>query len=86
MLNCKEVTQLVSESLDHKLSLWKRANLWMHLCMCRLCWGFRKSVLHVHQATRRQAKEVERNHADLAIKLPEDSRQRLKQLIRSQQS
>jgi hypothetical protein len=84
MLHCKDVTELVSESLDHKLPLWTRMNLWMHLCMCRLCWGFRKSLLLLHQESQQIAAEIESDCASSDVKLPDESSERLKQLIDSQ--
>ena len=34
MLNCKETTRFISEGLDHRLSLWQRINLRLHVMMC----------------------------------------------------
>ena len=31
MLSCKDITRLVSESFERKLSLGERINLWMHV-------------------------------------------------------
>jgi len=86
MLNCHDVSKLVSESLDRKLSLWQRLNLWMHLSMCGLCWGFRKSLVHIHKEARHHAEEVERDAVDPEIKLPDESRERMKRLLELKQS
>lgn len=85
MLHCKEVSKLVSESLDRKLSWWQRVNLWMHLSMCKICWGFRKDVTHLQQETRHCANESVDGDMDSEVKLPEESRQRMKQLLESHQ-
>lgn len=86
MLNCHDVSKLISESLDRKLSLWQRLNLWMHLGMCGLCWGFRKSLVHIHKEARQHAEEIERDAVDSEIKLPDESRERMKRLLESKQS
>jgi len=86
MLSCKEVSRLVSESLDYKLPLWKRMNLWMHLGMCKLCWRFCKDLNHLHDETRQLADEVEYDEVEPDVKLSADSRERIKRRLASQQS
>lgn len=84
MLSCKEVSKLVSESIDHKLSWWQRINLWMHIGMCGLCWRFRKDLLHIHEEAIEHAEEIEQDAADSDVKLSDDSRDRMQRLIESQ--
>ncbi len=50
MLNCREVTQLASESLDRKLSLKERIGLRFHLMMCKLCTRYVRQLKFMHQA------------------------------------
>lgn len=83
MLNCKEVSKLVSESLDRKLSMWQRMNLWMHLGMCGFCSRFRKDMIHLHEETQQHAVEIEQDSADADVKLSDDSRDRMKRLLQS---
>ena len=58
MRSCKEVSELVSQSLDRKLPFWTRMGVWMHLGMCRLCWGFRRQLLMLREAARRNAEKI----------------------------
>lgn len=37
MLDCKEVSSLLSDRLDRKLTFMERINLRMHLAMCAAC-------------------------------------------------
>lgn len=58
MLNCKEVTRLLSEAQDRKLSVSERLKLEMHLAMCRGCSNFRKQMDFLRAACRRYTKEA----------------------------
>ena len=84
MLNCREVSKLISQSLDRKLSWWQRINLWMHIGLCGLCWRFRKDLRHLHEETHRHADEIDQDAAGFDVKLPEESRDRMRRLIESQ--
>lgn len=52
MLTCKEVTHLLSDSQDRKLTLGERVNLEIHLAMCKGCSNFRKQLAFLHAACR----------------------------------
>lgn len=53
MLNCKEVTHLLSEAQDRKLGLSEKLQLEMHLAMCQGCRNFRSQMDFLRQACRR---------------------------------
>lgn len=55
MLRCKEVTHLLSDSQDRKLTMGERINLEMHLAMCKGCSNFRKQMEFLHKACRSYA-------------------------------
>jgi hypothetical protein len=57
MFNCKEVTRLVSESLDRKLPLLQRIGVRIHLLMCKLCPEAKKQMLFIREAMRRLSME-----------------------------
>jgi hypothetical protein len=44
MLSCKDVTHLLSESQDRKLTVAERVRLEMHLAICDGCQNFRKQM------------------------------------------
>lgn len=50
MFSCKRATELMSASLDTKLSLYQRFALKMHLLMCKLCSRCWKQMLFVRNA------------------------------------
>ncbi|NOQ37196.1 MAG: hypothetical protein GQ569_15105 [Methylococcaceae bacterium] len=37
MLKCKQITELASQQLDGELSSWQRAEMKLHLWMCKTC-------------------------------------------------
>lgn len=37
MLTCQELTELVTEYAEGRMSLGRRMEFWMHLAMCRHC-------------------------------------------------
>jgi hypothetical protein len=49
MLNCKEVTRLISEGLDRRLSLWQRINLRMHMMWCGACATYKRQLEGLHR-------------------------------------
>lgn len=53
MLTCKEVTHLLSEGQDRKLTVAERARLEMHLLVCDGCSNFRKQMHFLRSACRR---------------------------------
>lgn len=52
MLNCQEVTRLLSQAQEQKLGLQKRLPLQMHLMMCSGCRNFGKQMHTLRQITR----------------------------------
>lgn len=58
MLSCKDVTHLLSEGQDRKLTLAERVHLEMHLAMCKGCSNFRKQMSFLRAACRRYADKV----------------------------
>ncbi|MBI1310073.1 zf-HC2 domain-containing protein [bacterium] len=50
MLNCKEVTRLVSESFDRQLTLRERFGLRLHTMMCGTCHLFRQLQERIYEA------------------------------------
>jgi hypothetical protein len=49
MFNCKEVSQLVSQSMDRELSFTKRMGIRFHLMMCRHCARFVQQLELIRQ-------------------------------------
>ena len=53
MLTCKEVSKLVSQSLDRHLSLAEWMGLRIHLALCDGCRHFRQQMAFIRHACQR---------------------------------
>ena len=60
MLSCKEVTHLLSEAQDRKITLSERVNLEMHLAICKGCSNFKNQMTFLRQACQRYLKNQEK--------------------------
>ncbi len=80
-LSCKEVSELVSQSLDRKLSLRERIALRLHLMMCDMCINYRRQILFMHRAVR----QMKRREAP-TDRLPEEAKERIKKRIEENES
>ena len=80
MFNCKEISVMVSESMDRKLPLHRRMLLIAHLLMCRYCNRFKKQLLILRNAAGLEeisAEEMGHSHS-----LSKEARERIKQAMR----
>jgi len=59
MLSCKDVTKLVSESMDRSLPFGKRIGVRLHLLMCKFCARYERQLLLIRETVRRLAVSVE---------------------------
>jgi hypothetical protein len=64
MLSCKQVTHLLSEGQDRKLTVAERARLEMHLLICDGCNNFRKQMDFLRAACRRYVASRQRGEGD----------------------
>lgn len=53
MRSCREITALVSQGLDKKLTLRERISVWMHVSMCSSCRNFQKQTRFIHNISDR---------------------------------
>jgi predicted anti-sigma-YlaC factor YlaD len=44
MLTCQELTELITEYLEGRMSFWRRAQVHMHLGMCRHCRAYLRQM------------------------------------------
>ncbi len=58
MLTCKEVSKLVSESLEHPLPFRQRMGVQFHLMMCSMCRTYQKQTFQLRDAMRTYARNI----------------------------
>ena len=59
MYSCKQATELMSLSLDGKLSLYQRVALKVHLLMCKLCSRCWKQMLFIRHTAHECSQRAE---------------------------
>lgn len=81
MPSCKEVSRLVSESLDRDLSFRQRSSLRLHLLMCSLCSRFRRQMLFLRDAARFFGEASEKDKLPANDRLSPEARARIKRVL-----
>jgi hypothetical protein len=81
MVSCKRAGELISLSLETKLSLWQRLALAVHLCGCRWCRRFRRQLRLVEQACRAWARSDRTTEAAAGAALTGEARERIRHAL-----
>ena len=72
MLPCKEMSRLISQSLDRKLPFHLRLGVWIHLLFCDFCSRYAKQITLMRNAARRLSMEgVEMGSSSLSLQARE---------------
>ncbi len=77
---CKDVSELISRSMDDPLPLRIRMGIRFHLMMCRFCRNYRKQLLIISRIM--QSSDARNASGDFSRRLPDPIRQKLKDLLR----
>jgi hypothetical protein len=83
MLSCKDVTQLISRSMDASLPIGKRIGVRFHLLICRFCARYRRQLLLIREAARRVADAPGRKEGSAGERLSAEARDRIRKSLRS---
>jgi hypothetical protein len=83
MLSCKDVTKLVSESMDRSLPLGKRAGVRLHLLVCRFCERYRRQLLLLRETARYLGLEGELPGDPFPETLSQGARDRIRSVLGS---
>jgi len=80
MLNCKQASQIISQSLDNPLSWSDRTKLKFHLFICDACTRFNRQLRLIQNAIERMKINTEN---DASIQLSLDAKARINQATES---
>jgi hypothetical protein len=83
MLTCKDVTRLVSESMDRSLPLGKRIGVRLHLLVCKFCARYERQLLLIRDTVRHLAATVETPGESFGETLSVEARERIGESIRN---
>jgi hypothetical protein len=83
MLRCREISKLVSESMERQLPFRERMHVWMHLMMCRLCSGFARQMRLLRCAARENPERLGPDESAPEARLSDKARERIKAALRN---
>jgi predicted anti-sigma-YlaC factor YlaD len=83
MLTCKEVSRLVSDSLDRRLPFGQRVGVRLHLLMCNMCRAYRRQILILRDVIHLYARdEAQAGRPD--TQLSDEARTRIRKTLRGE--
>lgn len=80
--NCKDTTQLLSEAMDHDISLTKRCWIKFHLTLCKYCRLYKEQLETIRHLAKGMGKTDSKESTDMTLK--PDTKERLKKLMEDQ--
>ncbi len=78
MLDCKQTSQLISQSLDRNLTLRERFGLQLHLFVCKYCKQFSQHLQTLRVALKQMTSAIENNNT---IEMPADAKKRIADMV-----
>jgi len=78
MLSCKDVTRLLSESMDRSLPLGKRVGVRFHLLICKFCARYERQLLLIRETVRRLVAAEDRPGESPGETLSAEARERIR--------
>lgn len=81
---CGIITQKISESLDHNISLRSRLTIRLHLMFCKLCRRYEQQLMTMHTLFEQYLQKEEENILPKGSTLTSEARDRIKQNLRKQ--
>lgn len=83
MLSCKDVTRLISESMDTSLPVGKRIGMRLHLLICKFCSRYERQLLLIRETVRRLAATEDGPGESSGESLSAEARERIRKTLAS---
>ena len=83
MLNCRQVTRLVSQSMDTKLRWYQWLGMRIHLLYCVWCRRYASQIRFLHKACKHMDAEATPSHT-LSAESKEKMRARLQEAMKDE--
>jgi len=80
MFDCREISRLVSMSMDERLTLYQRTGLRLHLLMCRYCTRYRRQLFFLRELMHRYSRLCDTRSQE--VRLPPETRDRIREKLR----
>jgi hypothetical protein len=80
MLDCKQASKIISQSLDRNLTLRERFALKLHLLICAYCKRFSQQLQTMRIAIKQMTASIENDHK---IEMPSAAKERVAGLIKA---
>ena len=77
IFSCKQITALISESMDRKLPIYRRIGIRIHLMMCYLCRRYKKQLLFLRSILQTDEEADEKNIEPLSAEARRRIRKKL---------
>jgi len=81
MLSCKDVTRLLSDSMDHSLPLGKTIGVRLHLVICKFCARYERQLLLIRETARRLVAMEETPGESAGERLSGEARDRIRKSL-----
>jgi hypothetical protein len=82
VLRCREISKMVSESMERPLPFRQRMQVWMHLAMCGLCNCFARQLRLLRRAAHEHPDRLDIDVDDPEARLSEEARERIRAALR----
>src|SRR5512141_578436 len=83
MLSCKDVTKLLSESMDRSLPIGKRIGVRLHLLICKFCARYERQFFLIRETARHLATTLETPGGSFGETLSVEARDRIRKSIKN---
>lgn len=78
---CRDITEMVSQSLEEKPTLWQRFIIRLHFSICIWCSRYSNQLLFMRQSLRQQSDDSIKETDEQTDALPAEARERLKRAL-----